>query len=529
MIERRMFRAQASGQLVAISALHVGSSGDGLVVDMEQSRDGRGQLIIPGTTITGALRAALEQWQGTPGTDWWGRLERASTITIDDAVATEPVRLAVRDSVSIDRISGAAAYGQLFSRDVVSAGTRFSFGLTINSPDRATSESLMKRIVGVLQGPGIWLGAATTGGLGHVRLENASPRLLDFTSPSGLRAAVLGGGHPIDIAVIDHAGPRPGHLRITIPWRPVGPVMSRVSVKGATTDSFPLHATDSQGSVRLLLPGSSIKGSLRSHAEYIVRTVVNRDAPLDFRSQMRAEGLSGIGELFGLAGEKQKSTGEKQKSTNSGRRGALTVHDTLTSVQLPSREWNALRVAEGSDEPGAQNQEEHKRFATAIDNLNTKVAGQGLWFDFAVRNAVDRWSGGAAELFAAVEPYAARVGVWDPIVVELDVARLLRAKATVDTALALLLLVLRDLVQGGVPIGFGTTRGLGSISVSAEDVRFDAGDDVAARSATVGRLRGRTLADIGADEKLLIDLTEVWQSTTNQENGATTNQENGAT
>lgn len=524
MIERRMFRAQASGQLVSISALHVGASGDGLIVDMEQSRDGRGRFIIPGTTITGALRAALGEWQGTSDTDWWGRLERASTITIDDAVGTEPVLLAVRDGVSIDRISGAAAYGHLFSRDVVSAGTRFSFGLAINSPDRATCESLMKRLVGVLQGPGIWLGAATTGGLGHMRLENATCRMLDFTSSSGLRAAVLDGGHPIDTAVVDHAGPRPGHLRITIPWRPVGSVMSRVSVQGGTTDSFPLHAIDSQGGVRLLLPGSSIKGSLRSRAEYIVRTVVKRDAPLDFLSQMRAEGLSGIGELFGLAGE-------QQKSTNSGRRGALTVHDTLTSVQLPAKEWDALRVAEGSDEPGAQNQEEHKRFARAVDNLNTMVSGQGLWFDFAVRNAVDRWSGGAADgkLFASVEPYAAHGGVWDPIVVELDVARLLRTKPTVDSALALLLLILRDLVQGDVPIGFGTTRGLGSISVSAADVRFDAGDDVATRSATVGRLRGRTLADIGADEKLLIDLTAVWQSATNQDNGATTNQENGAT
>jgi CRISPR/Cas system CSM-associated protein Csm3 (group 7 of RAMP superfamily) len=110
--------------------------------------------------------------------------------------------------------------------------------------------------------------------------------------------------------------------------------------------------------------------------------------------------------------------------------------------------------------------------------------------------AIDRWTGGAADhrLFSVLDP-AARTG-WEPIQLTLDVGRLTRARNRGDSpslALPLLLLVLRDLTDGWLSLGYGGTRGRGQIEV--QDVRF-AGAGLDARWQA---LAGRTLRQILAE------------------------------
>jgi hypothetical protein len=104
--------------------------------------------------------------------------------------------------------------------------------------------------------------------------------------------------------------------------------------------------------------------------------------------------------------------------------------------------------------------------------------------------AIDRWTGGAAEnlLFSVQEPVSAD---WQPIRMSLDVGR---AGSPADEdggqALALLLLVLRDLADGWLALGFGGTRGRGSVRVSR--VAFT-GDGL---TGVWAGLPGRTLAEV---------------------------------
>jgi hypothetical protein len=90
--------------------------------------------------------------------------------------------------------------------------------------------------------------------------------------------------------------------------------------------------------------------------------------------------------------------------------------------------------------------------------------------------AVDRWTGGAAEsrLFSVLEPMGA---AWEPMRLRLDCRRAggggggdgggggVRV-GDQRLALALLLLVLRDLAGGWLAFGFGSTRGQGHVAVS---------------------------------------------------------------
>ena len=76
--------------------------------------------------------------------------------------------------------------------------------------------------------------------------------------------------------------------------------------------------------------------------------------------------------------------------------------------------------------------------------------------------AVDRWTGGAAEslLYTVLEPHGV---AWEPIRVTLDLMRLPSEKRL--PSLILLLLVVRDMAQGRVPLGFAVNRGMGAVAV----------------------------------------------------------------
>jgi hypothetical protein len=71
-------------------------------------------------------------------------------------------------------------------------------------------------------------------------------------------------------------------------------------------------------------------------------------------------------------------------------------------------------------------------------------------------------------LFSVLEPHASDAA-WEPLVLTLDLHQLNDHRKL--PALALLLLVLRDLSDGWIPIGFGGNRGLGSIRVTSLTVQ----------------------------------------------------------
>ena len=79
----------------------------------------------------------------------------------------------------------------------------------------------------------------------------------------------------LDETVNPHILPR---LDITIKWNPRGPVMVKADAEGLLVDMLPLASFDGKG-LATVIPGSSVKGVLRSQSERIWRTVT--DCPAD--------------------------------------------------------------------------------------------------------------------------------------------------------------------------------------------------------------------------------------------------------
>jgi CRISPR/Cas system CSM-associated protein Csm3 (group 7 of RAMP superfamily) len=460
------FRHEVTGTLETVTALRAGGWGSSPSADLVVARDGLGRLMIPGTSLAGALRSWLGSATAPAGDALFDRAALGAVfgdlehrgqggvvcrIMVDDAVADGDVRVDVRDGVGIDRSTGSAAAGVLYQHEVVPPGTRFAVRITAaqTAADTERVARALDLLVQALAAGRVEIGAARTRGLGQVRLTDVTRTRVEFADRDQVLSWLC--GHPAAAPATEVELPGDGRLGIEITWAAVTPVMVRASTvneaepdQDRAVDTVPLRSGDTgpDGSMTLLLPGSSVKGVLRSHAERIVRTVrAVDDVPDRWLDQVNDPRLGPVTALFGTAGDhRSRDDGEMLP----GRRGALSVRDCV---------------------------------GTAAARVVTHVA-------------VDRWTGGAAEnlLFSVQEPVAAD---WQPIRMSLDVERAGRlGDEAGGQALALLLLVLRDLADGWLALGFGGTRGRGSVRVSR--VAFT-GDGLTGMWAG---LPGRTLAEV---------------------------------
>lgn len=116
--------------------------------------------------------------------------------------------------------------------------------------------------------------------------------------------------------------------------------------------------------------------------------------------------------------------------------------------------------------------------------------------------AIDRWTGGAASglLYSVLEPHGLE---WEDIRIRVDLDRLGSAHADfVAPALALLWLVVRDLVDGAIKLGYGTNRGMGDVRIRADDITWTGFPGPEATRPGVGATRPirHDEVDIGAIE-----------------------------
>ncbi len=502
-------RLHLCGALVTQSPLHVGGHGEDVDTDLPLARDGAGQLYVPGTSLAGALRELAERLFGESVIDeLWGyqRDDRghASFVVVDDAVIedSDTVVVEVRDHVGIDREYGSAAEHIKYDRAILPRGTKLKLHITVEIAQqemRHQALAMLDALKLALEAGEVRLGAAKTRGLGHVRLIDAMLTEQIFGTRQGILATLRqANGAVVSQADIDAARQaylvqkRP-RLTITIQWKPVGPLMVKAGFDGIAADTMPL-VSGCDGQVSLVLPGSSIKGAFRSQAERIVRTVRGETGPkwlggLGRQKFLDAVGVELVNDLFGQRGERVAA--DDKRSWLPGL-GALGVIDCFGQHRLTVMQWQAIQAA--SDD----------------GQLRQALSAAGLqpWSQ-AYHVAIDRWLGSAAEsmLYSVLEPHRTE---WEPLTLEVNLQRLpenLRLPA-----IALLLLVIRDLANGRLPLGFATHRGMGTVQVTSLEVQGHDLDEALAGLCDI-RLQDGRLTDLPSN------LNSAWQQwvTQNQE------------
>lgn len=484
-------RITVRGTLQTVDALHIGSGEGNLTTDMAVACDGQGRVAVAGTGIAGALRAWCERRLDSQAVDvlWGFQLDdsgHASHLWTADAVIRKSDGsalmvddlLEVRDHVGIDREFGAAAHHIKFDRAVLPPGCLLDLELTLDLPQQHASvfQSILHRMVQALLQQSIQIGAAKTRGLGRIRLLNDDEHPLTVTRNDWSLAAIckrLRDAEPqLPIDVLNQAGlqlkaadiPR---VAIRIDWTPRQPTMVKSGVDGLLVDTLPLIGGTGV-SMAPMIPGSSLKGVLRSRAELILRTVLKRDPNWRRQKDSKArfleqldEHLPLIHQVFGNRGSGQPREASQDEEPNdlqaSVGMGALCIADCFSMQQNSPEAWADLTYA--SANAGAC---ESERYA-AIQSGKESVSREG--WHVASHNAIDRWTGGVADnaLYQVLEPHGEEN--WNPFELELDLERAGSSGAQQEAAFVLLMLTLRDLVRGRIPIGFGGNRGLGEVQI----------------------------------------------------------------
>ena len=407
-----------------------------------------------------------------------------------------------RHGVGIDRTTGAASDGALYEHEFLPRGTKFDIRITAEGrddetmgrdqsegiPGPASSESvkkLLEFIVDVLNSGAVCLGGRTGSGQGTIQVIEPKLRRTGkttdtgaLTAPADVLDALIGEdeeGTPIPLELGGWSLEEPARIRINW-WSPTGifvaeddELTKQRKEKAQETDSTANGVTEPLrdpsvpwDEAQLLIPGTSIRGALRSRASRIARTVLDAKGELstftshDLHEQIAAE-PNLVRYMFG----------------STEYRGAVTVHDCLST-------------------------ERGKRIEVT-------------------HNVIDRWTGGVIDggLFTEAVYLGTR---WEPITIDIDLRQLLnnieaekgpeddgktvgadqtgigsedreQSKPThadyAHAAYVLLGLVLAELSAGTLPLGSRSTRGLGQVVVSSIDVRGCTRDNVVIPAKTL--------------------------------------------
>lgn len=410
-----------------------------------------------------------------------------------------------RHGVGIDRTTGAASDGALYEHEFLPRGTRFDIRITAEGrdgekmrreqsdgiPGPASSESvkeLLEFVVDVLESGAVSLGGRTGSGQGTIQVIGPKLRRTGgttdsdtLTAPADVLDTLIGQDEeetPIPLELGGWSLEEPAHITINW-WSPTGIFVAedenltkQRKEKAQETDPTANGVTEPLrdpsvpwDEAQLLIPGTSIRGALRSRASRIARTVLAAEA---------------------------ENTKTENKLT------PFTSHDVHDQI---AAEPNLVRYMFGSTE--------YRGAVTVHDCLSTE---RGKRIE-VTHNAIDRWTGGVIDGGLFTE--AVYLGThWEPITIDIDLRQLLNnieaekgeAKSKPKEAekketeqddqkdsqqrehvyahyarasYVLLGLVLAELSAGTLPLGSRSTRGLGQVVVSTIVVRGSTWDGVA--------------------------------------------------
>ena len=502
------------GELEALTPVSVGGTGASGPVDLELARNGKGNYYIPGTSLAGPIRAWLESniENGAKLTNFMFGFQKqdqghASHLFVEDAqlLNLKNISREIRNGVRIERDTGTAADKCLYSRAVLSKGTKISFEMELDIPDYPNPEHknqlyynlfepALNKLINHIKSEGIRVGAGKTSGLGHLKLIKETVNRYNFKEENAEALfSWLKGRPPENNSALQQTdeliSKSSDRIHFSIGWKAVLPVMVKAGYEGIETDILPLLGATGDGKLASVIPGSSLKGVIRSQCAKIVRTMMDDDiTPVKTDKDNPDSGLPLIEDMFGST----------QKS------GRVFVSDVYQKQEILADSWYTE------------------------DSKEIKESEKNSYTHKEVRVAIDRFTGGAAEgaLYSLRSP---REAEWNPINLTIDFSRgkwedrpdnapkdldpklMVLKEENVYAELALVLLALRDIADGLLPVGFGTRRGMGQIKADTFSMWGQIGGKSLAKNEL--KVKGYLNFKQAIEENLLEKISDGWELT----------------
>ncbi|RDD30900.1 hypothetical protein CR161_09415 [Prosthecochloris sp. ZM] len=406
------------------SAAHFGGEGEGFA-NMKILRDPKnGGPLLPGTSLTGALRSHLADILFGYRADEQQEVSRLfgsvrshddgsqSPLIVFDSFGKLPdgLDVEIRDGVAIDSKTGTAEPNHKFDVEVLPAGIVFPvrFELIVEqSKDESELLMLLAKTLEGLSNGDISLGMRRSRGLGAVNAYQWRARRFDLDTQEGwIQWVTSDHDNPIasDVPYYDspfqaiqtvyHELPQDGERvdrRKRVVIEADLAIQGGLLVRSPGTDAVAPDVIHLHSAERPVLPGTSLAGAMRAHALRISQCVRREDA------------CEWIDRLFGPRIEKKMVSHSKQPSAS------------------------RLRISESSIENPA--------------------------FRLQTRIAIDRFTGGTVtgalfeEQLLAGGTFTVRFELRNPL----------------EGEVGLLLLLLRDLLSGEIPVGGSASVGRGML------------------------------------------------------------------
>ena len=225
-------------------------------------------------------------------------------------------------------------------------------------------------------------------------------------------------------------------IRFKIQIRPDGPILVKAGVDASGKAQMNFVRTMRGGRQQVYLPGSSLKGALRAHAESIARTLRGDSVCNPFNTHYRKKGENnspwGLPNCYDTMSEGSKNLTPTDRFRFSC--PACQLFGSLISAGHFSASDGYLLEPESTADPEIRD---------------------GV--------AIDRFSGGTYKS-GKFQFEALSDGIFEATLILHNVAW---------WQVSWIALVLRDMCDGMLPIGMGTSRGLGRIQTSIEKMTID--------------------------------------------------------
>lgn len=429
-----------TGAMKLESAAHFGGESE-TAVDMAVLRDPKeGRPLLPGTSLAGALRSHLADVLGGYGSSehknvallFGGArsddLGSQSPLIVFDSLGQMPedLTLEIRDGVAIDPAIGTAEDHKKFDFEVLPAGTIFPLRmeLIIEAPEREglLIGLLMAALNGLAEGD-IALGMRRSRGLGAVKVHNWKALRYDLTSKQGW----------LDWVTSDHQ-------------KAIGDdVQSYESVAKA---------------IRAACPSLQIDGAKDNRCRLIVDLEMEISGDLLVRSPARNPEDPDVVHLHSAGKPVFPGTG----FAGALRAQALRIARLVRENQGDGDEW-VDRLFGPRLERHGENGQRAKAMASKL-RVRESFIENGAQRN-QTRIAIDRFTGGVVQGALFDEKVQAGGGIR----VQLE----LRNPSDAETGF--LLLLLKDLLSGEIPVGGAVSVGRGILWVNKARIRLADGKD----------------------------------------------------
>lgn len=274
-----------------------------------------GQAFIPGTSLAGVLRHALQGLVPDAELVLFGSIDDKGTqsaLQIND-IPLEDTNIVVRDGIRIDDVRGVTVDGAKYDFEVIESGATGQLRIDCvirrcHEQQGAKIEKALAALANALQ-HGIAIGARTVNGFGRVACKDIALEHYDFTKPDHVKAWLTGKSGAA-VAIPKQALVADRDLVINMDAYLEDTVLIKSIFEEAWEDK----------SVALFVPGTSVKGVLRHQCGRILQAIGLNDAL--------------VNTLFGYSNDDDKDS----------RKGRVMVDEVYFDKQFNQEEQPRIRV-----------------------------------------------------------------------------------------------------------------------------------------------------------------------------------------